>query len=74
MQLWTAAASALKQISAAHSSSEAAETIGRINRLLSAWPQDDTLPAEGYDSVKSIYKKLNSGLKEIKESAERDVT
>ena len=73
LQWWTACAESLRQISAAHSSSEAAETIGRVNRLISAWPQDDTLPAEGYDGLKPIYKKLTSGLKEIKESADRDV-
>lgn len=44
-----------------------------MNRLLSAWPQDDVLPAEGYDSVKNLYRKVNTGLKEIKDSAERDV-
>ncbi|KAJ3552674.1 hypothetical protein NM688_g4028 [Phlebia brevispora] len=70
VQWWSVAADALKQIS---SGSETTETIGRVNRLLSAWPQDDALPAEGYDGVKSIFKKLNSGLKEIKESADRDI-
>lgn len=70
LQWWSAAADALKQIS---SEKDAAETIGRVNRLLSAWPQDDVLPAEGYDSVKGLYRKVNTGLKEIKDSAERDV-
>jgi len=45
------------------------DTIGRVNRLLSAWPVDDDLPAEGFDSVRNTYKKLTSGLTEIKTSA-----
>ena len=63
----------LKDILEAHTSSDASDTIGRVNRLISAWPQDDNIPAQGYDSVKSIYKKLNASLKEIQDSANRDV-
>ncbi|RPD62404.1 hypothetical protein L226DRAFT_544265 [Lentinus tigrinus ALCF2SS1-7] len=49
------------------------DTIGRVHRLLSQWPSDDALPAEGIDGVKSIYKKLISGLNEVKTNAEKDV-
>lgn len=49
------------------------ETTGRVNRLISAWPTDDTLPAEGYESVKSTYKKLVSGLTEIKNLGNDDL-
>ena len=69
LQWWSVAASSLKQITP---EKETSETIGRVNRLLSAWPQDDVLPAEGYEGVKSLYKKVGPGLKEIKDSAERD--
>lgn len=72
MQWWTACADSLKQISAAYSSEETVELIGKINRLISGWPQDDVLPAEGIDGVRNVYKKLASGLKEIKDSADRD--
>ena len=48
------------------------DTIGRVHRLLSQWPSDDSLPSEGIDGVKSIYKKLVSGLNEVKTNAERD--
>jgi SAGA-associated factor 29 len=41
------------------------EAIGKVNRLISQWPTDDNLPADGFDSVKSMYKKLNAGLGEI---------
>ncbi|KZT12024.1 uncharacterized protein LAESUDRAFT_719985 [Laetiporus sulphureus 93-53] len=69
---WSRAASSLSRLSNTYTNPTAIETIGRVNRLLSAWPADDTLPAEGYDGVKSVYKKLTSGLTDIKATAERD--
>lgn len=48
------------------------ETIGRVNRLVSSWPSNDTLPAEGFDGVKSVYKKLFSGLQEVKNNADKE--
>jgi len=48
------------------------ETIGRVNRLISSWPSNDTLPAEGFDGVKPVYKKLLSGLQEVKSNAEKE--
>ena len=48
------------------------DPIGRVNRLLLAWPTDDNLPGDGYESVRSTYKKLTAGLNEIKATAERD--
>ncbi|KAH9950535.1 SGF29 tudor-like domain-containing protein [Amylocystis lapponica] len=73
VECWSNAASSLSKFSTTYSSPSTAETIGRVNRLLLAWPMDDTMPAEGYDSVRSVYKKLISGLTEIKSTAERDV-
>ncbi|CCM01868.1 uncharacterized protein FIBRA_03939 [Fibroporia radiculosa] len=52
-----------------YSHTETTETIGRINRLIKGWPDDDD---EGYDNVRSVYKKLFVGLNEIKATAERD--
>lgn len=49
------------------------DPIGRVNRLILAWPTDDNLPGDGYESVRSTYKKLAAGLNEIKSTAERDV-
>lgn len=48
------------------------ETIGRVNRLISSWPSNDTLPAEGFEGVKPVYKKLFSGLQEVKSNAEKE--
>lgn len=37
--------------------------------MISAWPTDDTLPAEGFDAVRQTYKKLSHGLHEIADVA-----
>ena len=52
--------------------SDSNDVVGRVNRLISAWPTDDTMPAEAFESLKGIYTKLNKGLTEIKMNAERD--
>jgi SAGA-associated factor 29 len=69
---WARASESLATLSTVYANQESLETIGRVNRLLSAWPSDDTVPAEGFDSLKSTYKKLTSGLSEIKSNAERE--
>ncbi|KAF9077694.1 SGF29 tudor-like domain-containing protein [Rhodocollybia butyracea] len=72
IECWNHAAASLSTLSAIYSGPATIETIGRVNRLISAWPADDTLPAEGLDSVKSIYKKLVSGLEEIRLTSEKE--
>lgn len=62
----------LSKLSSQVSSPETNDVVGRVNRLLSAWPTDDTMPSEGFESLKNIYTKLNKGLNEIKSNAERD--
>lgn len=69
---WTRASESISKLSNIYGSEESHETIGRVNRLLSTWPADDTVPAEGFDSLKSTYKKLTSGLSEIKNQAEKE--
>lgn len=70
---WTHTASALPALSEFYSNPAHAETIGRINRLMSAWPADEVLPAEGIDSVKSTYKKLSAGFEEIARNTEKEL-
>lgn len=72
VEYWSHAASSLGRLSSMYTDAAALDTIGRVNRLLSAWPTDDTLTAEGYDIMKGTFKKLSSGLIEIKSAAERD--
>jgi len=70
---WSHAAESLNALSNKYSSQSTLETIERVNRLISAWPPDDTLPAEGLDGVKTIYKKLSPGLRNIQIAAEEEV-
>lgn len=72
MDCWTRASESLSKLSTVYGNQESLDTIGRVNRLLSAWPSDDTIPAEGFDSLKSTYKKLTSGLNEIKSNSEKE--
>ncbi|KAI0770327.1 SGF29 tudor-like domain-containing protein [Fomes fomentarius] len=70
---WTQATVQLNKLSAMLTEQERDDAIGRVHRLLSQWPSDDSLPTEGIDGVKSIYKKLLSGFNEVKTNAEKDV-
>ncbi|KAI0632097.1 SGF29 tudor-like domain-containing protein [Trametes polyzona] len=72
LECWSQASASLSKLSTMLSEHERDDTVGRIHRLLSGWPTDDTLPSEGIEHVKTLYKKLNSGLNEIKATAERD--
>jgi SAGA-associated factor 29 len=49
------------------------ETIGRVNRLISVWPTDDQLPAEGLDGLKTVHKKLSTALNDVKHAADQEV-
>ncbi|KAF5385639.1 hypothetical protein D9757_005457 [Collybiopsis confluens] len=73
IQCWSHAAASLSTLSAIYSSPATVDTIGRVNRLISAWPADETIPAEGLDSVKAIHKKLLSGLEEIRLSSQAEL-
>jgi SAGA-associated factor 29 len=44
--------------------------MGRVSRLMSAWPTDDTVPAEGLGNLQG---RLTSGLTEIMNSANQEV-
>ena len=70
---WLQAVESLTTLSAKYSSISTLETIERVNRLISAWPTDDTLPAEGLDGVKTVYNKLHSGLRNIQSGADEDI-
>lgn len=71
LECWTRTVQTLPKL--AELQERTVETTGRVNRLISAWPTDDTLPAEGYESVKTTYKKLTSGLKEIQTLGQEDL-
>ena len=69
---WQQAATSLGRLVALLAEQERDDHPGRVHRLLSQWPSDDALPTEGIDGVKSIYKKLVSGLNEVRVNAEKD--
>ncbi|KAI0278289.1 SGF29 tudor-like domain-containing protein [Russula aff. rugulosa BPL654] len=66
---WSRSISALSNL-AVNSSTQ--DTINRVNRLIATWPADDTLSAEGFEGIKANYKKLVSGLNDIKTQSDRD--
>ncbi|KAI0720477.1 SGF29 tudor-like domain-containing protein [Cerioporus squamosus] len=72
LECWGQTRTELNKLDLMLKEQERDDTIGRVHRLLSQWPLDDALPAEGIDGVKSIYKKLISGLTELKANAEND--
>ncbi|KAJ7366861.1 SGF29 tudor-like domain-containing protein [Mycena albidolilacea] len=73
LDCWSHAATSLTHLSGIYTNSASVETIGRVNRLIYVWPTDDTLPAQGLESVKQIYRKLYSGLEEIQATSDREV-
>ncbi|KDR82853.1 hypothetical protein GALMADRAFT_57781 [Galerina marginata CBS 339.88] len=72
IQCWGHASQSLKYLSNIHAKSNTAETISRVNRLISTWPTDDALPAEGLGGLKTTQSKLAAGLAEITAAAEQE--
>lgn len=73
IEFWNHARTSLLTLSNIYTNSTTGDTISRVNRLISAWPSDDTVPSEGLDGVKTIYKKLNTGLKDIETASNHEV-
>ncbi|KAG1742369.1 SGF29 tudor-like domain-containing protein [Suillus paluster] len=70
---WSHASKSLASLSDVYASPSSVETIGRVNRLISMWPTDDVLPAEGYDGLKTNYRRLSSALKEVRHISDEEV-
>jgi hypothetical protein len=67
---WHRASEYIQTVSTLHEDN--GSTIGRVNRAIASWPTDDTLPADGYDGLKSIARKLESGLNELKRNSDKE--
>lgn len=69
---WSRSISALSSL-AVNSSTQ--DTVKNVNRLIATatWPGDDALSTEGFESIKATYKKLITGLNDIKAQSDRDV-
>ncbi|KIJ64434.1 hypothetical protein HYDPIDRAFT_132292 [Hydnomerulius pinastri MD-312] len=73
IEYWSHATKSLGTLSSIYASPSSVETIGRVNRLIAAWPTDDSLATEGYDTLKANYKRLSSALKEVRRNAEDEI-
>jgi SAGA-associated factor 29 len=69
---WSHATSSISALSNLALNSSTQETIARVNRLIDIWPTDDAFPTEGFETIRTNYKKLVSGLNDIKAQSERD--
>ena len=67
-------AASLNKLNDHYQNSPSVDLVGRVNRLISAWPQDDTLPAEGYEGLRPVFKKLMPGLQDIKRHADQEAS
>ncbi|KAG6876518.1 hypothetical protein C0992_012602 [Termitomyces sp. T32_za158] len=73
LDCWSQAAASLSTLTAQFSRHSTLETIERVNRLISAWPVDDNIPAEGLDGVKATHKKLAPALRDIQNTADEEL-
>ncbi|KAI5122784.1 hypothetical protein M0805_000128 [Coniferiporia weirii] len=70
---WAHAASKLAACRDTYDNPVTLEAMARVNRSISAWPAmsgENGEPLESFETVKATYKKLSSGLNEIKDAAE----
>jgi len=68
IECWSQATSYISALS----SSSTQETVDRVNQLIASLPADDAFPADGFGGVRSNYKKLASGLEDIKTQSDRE--
>lgn len=73
IDFWTHASKSLSVLSDVYATTSTMETIGRVNRLITMWPPDDTLPAEGIAQLKSVQQKLSSGLSDIMSACDTEI-
>ncbi|KIK99638.1 hypothetical protein PAXRUDRAFT_131712 [Paxillus rubicundulus Ve08.2h10] len=69
---WSHASKSLGTLSSTYANTNSFDTIGRVNRLIAAWPTDDSLPAESYETLRTNYKRLSSALKEVRRNADEE--
>ncbi|KAG0703800.1 SGF29 tudor-like domain-containing protein [Suillus ampliporus] len=70
---WSQASTSLTSLSDIYASQSSIDIIGRVNRLISMWPTDDILPAEGYNVLRTNYRLLSSALKEVRRINDEEV-
>ncbi|KAI0248625.1 SGF29 tudor-like domain-containing protein [Lactifluus subvellereus] len=70
---WSHAANSISALSNLAINSSTQETVSRVNRLIDMWPADDAFLTEGFETIKTNYKKLVSGLNDIKTQSDKDI-
>ncbi|KAM6494158.1 SGF29 tudor-like domain containing protein [Amanita muscaria] len=69
----TRTADSLRTLASKYESTTTIETIGRVNKLISTWPVDDMLPADGMEGINAMHKKLVPSIQEIKRISEEEL-
>ena len=75
LQCWAVVVAKLNACRQTYEKPETMETMGRVNRSISAWPTmsgDNGEPLEPFETIKATYKKLSSGLADIQKHAEAE--
>lgn len=72
LECWSHAADSLRALAKLYGSTTPGDTVARINRLINGWPADNALPADGYEGLRTQYRRLEAGLQEIKRTAEHE--
>ncbi|KAL5520121.1 hypothetical protein ACEPAG_1781 [Sanghuangporus baumii] len=73
LQCWTHAMAKLNACRETYENPSTLDAMNRVNRSIAAWPfsnGENGEPLESFETIKATYKKLSSGLTEIKEAAE----
>ncbi|KAH9480526.1 SAGA-associated factor 29 [Psilocybe cubensis] len=73
MACWGHAADSLKHLSSIYTKSSTSDVVSRVNRLINAWPADDTSTGEGLGTLKSLQTKLITGLTDISTASHSEV-
>lgn len=73
VECWAHASESLSILSTLYANPNTMETIGRVNRLINAWPPDDIPPAEGIGHMKTVQHKLSSGLSDIIAACDQEI-
>lgn len=76
IQWWSQATLKLNAFRDTYSNPATVDAMARVNRAISAWPDvsgENGEPPAAIETVKATYKKLSSGLTEIKESADLEI-
>lgn len=73
VECWTRSVDTLRLLAKQFSAHPPLDMVGRANRLISTWPEDDSLPGEGWKSLRENYKKLTNSVEDIQRHSEIEI-